>query len=131
MLLKNTYEGVHLIVKLPTISLQASRVSHSEGGGGVFQMGGFIFKWEGVPHGGALVLVGEGGGLNKIVRWRGCSPQISPTMGNPALTQLAPPFKNLCTPSPALFQPLLRYFSSPQPHANPSCPNLTNKPFLI
>ena len=30
MLLKNTYEGVQLIVKLPTISLQASKFTKNE-----------------------------------------------------------------------------------------------------
>ena len=30
MLLKNTYEGVHLIVKLPAISLQASKLTKNE-----------------------------------------------------------------------------------------------------
>ena len=51
-------------------------------GGGVFQVGGFIFKW-GAPHWEALVLVG-GGGSKKIVRWGRGFPHAPSTMGNPA-----------------------------------------------
>ena len=92
---KNTSEGVHLIVKLPAISLQASKFTKNEllqqdfkllfivafsgnhfmgvscfNGRVVFQMGGFIFILRGgVPHGGTSVLVCGGGVLKKIVRW--------------------------------------------------------------
>ena len=108
MQLKNTCEGIHLVKKLPAISLQAfkftikmnfthifkdfgwilsyyllwfhGRLFHAlMGESFVFQMGGFIFKWErgcGAPWG-ALVLVGGakgGGGSKKIIRWGGHSP---------------------------------------------------------
>ena len=46
------------------------------GGGGVFQMGDFIFKGWGAGG----IGFGEGGGLKKILR---CGAP-SPTMGNPA-----------------------------------------------
>ena len=108
MQLKNTCEGIHLVKKLPAISLQAfkftikmnfthifkdfgwilsyyllwfhGRLFHAlMGESFVFQMGGFIFKWErgcGAPWG-TLVLVGGakgGGGSKKIIRWGGHSP---------------------------------------------------------
>ena len=90
MLLKNTCERVHLIVKLPAIRLQVSKFTKNdllhtyfsrilarfyiiiycafsenhfmEGcfmfqWGIVFQKEGFIFKWRGAPHRGALVLI--------------------------------------------------------------------------
>ena len=40
--------------------------------------------------------------------------------------------KSLCPLPSVLFYPLLNYFRQfPHPHANPSCPNLTNQPFLV
>ena len=47
------------------------------GVGGVFQMGGFIFKW-GVPHGGSI---GFGVGVSKNHNIGGGMPP--PTLGNP------------------------------------------------
>ena len=116
MLSKNTGEGVHLIKKLPAVSLQASKFTKNElldtsfsrilarflfivlflgiiswkgvscfSREGFFQMGwgGFIFKWGGVPHGVASVLVG--GGFEKICKMGGmppCPPR-SPHYGKP------------------------------------------------
>ena len=52
------------------------------GGGGVFQMGGFIFKWGGdAPHGGASVLMG---GVEKNRR-RGVTPPLWETLGMHAI----------------------------------------------
>ena len=90
ILSKNTCEGVHLTVKLLPISLKACKCTHifqgfwlafkllfiswkgvlcfngGGGGGVVFQMKGFIFKWRGAPWASVLV----GGGFEKTVRWR-------------------------------------------------------------
>ena len=63
---------------LGIISLKG--VSCFNGGGGVFQMGGFIFKW-GCPMGD----ISFGGGFSKkIVRWG--NPHAPSTMGNPVLS---------------------------------------------
>ena len=52
-----------------------------------FQMGGgFIFKWEGAPHGGASVLMGEVFEKNHRMGGAPSMPSPHPTMGNPALT---------------------------------------------
>ena len=52
------------------------------GEGGVFQMGGFIFKWGGdAPHGGASVLMG---GVEKNRR-RGGTPPLWETLGMHAI----------------------------------------------
>ena len=65
MLSKNTCEGIHLIIKLPAISVQAYKFTKNEflhtyfskifngsgGGGGGVQMGGASFLGGGAPHG--------------------------------------------------------------------------------
>ena len=66
MLSKNTCEGIHLIIKLPAISVQAYKFTKNEflhtyfskifngsggGGGGEVQMGGASFLGGGAPHG--------------------------------------------------------------------------------
>ena len=76
MLLKNTCEGVHLILTLLAISLPASkftksfhvRVFHVLMGGVCFSdMGGGSFLSGGTPWG-PSILVGGGGGSKKIKR---------------------------------------------------------------
>ena len=54
--------------------------------------------------------------------------------GTLPLTQLAPPsFFKFCVPSPLFcFTPFKGILDSfPHPHTTPSCPNLTNQPFLF
>ena len=73
MLSKNTCEGIHLIIKLPAISVQAYKFTKNEflhtyfskifngsggGGGGGSDGGCFIFRWGCTPWGGTSVLIG-------------------------------------------------------------------------
>ena len=47
------FKLLFIVLFLETISWTgASRFSGEGEGGGVFQMGGFIIKWRGAPHGG-------------------------------------------------------------------------------
>ena len=55
-------------------------------GGGVFQMGGFIFEGGGTPWG-ALLLVG-GEGFKKNCKIGGECPTMPPTTGNPSVSIL-------------------------------------------
>ena len=108
MLSKNTGEGVHLIKKLPAVSLQASKFTKNElldtsfsrilarflfivlflgiiswKGVSCFSREGF-FQMRGCPMGWHQFW--WGGVSKKFVRWGACphAPHGPPTMGNPA-----------------------------------------------
>ena len=59
-------------------------VSIGGGGGVVFKMGGFIFKWGGASWGESVLM---GGVFKKNVGWGGGVP---PTMGNPGTSVITP-----------------------------------------
>ena len=118
MLSKNAGDGVHLIVKLPAIGLQACKFTKNEllhtyfsrifkllfivlsrnlfleggfivqGGGGVFRCEGFFFRWGGGTPWGSIGF--DGVFLNKIIGW-GEVPPVPPTMGNPVTISQSEP----------------------------------------
>ena len=77
--------------------------------------------------------INHNSGKIKIIVRKGVP--ASPFLRHPPLDPGCPPilfFKSLCPLLSVLFHPCLRYFRQfPQPCANPSCPNLTNQPFLV
>ena len=77
ILSKNTSEGVHLIVKLPAISLQASKFTKNE-----LLHTYFFNKDFKAPHGRASFFVGGGEDFEKNCKILGIPPMN--TIGSPA-----------------------------------------------